>query len=227
MQAWNGHKKMCLPLNEVLAELRSANRCSDWRAVLEWELRMDELVEKESDADTSELIFEMFRRANLMMAASASTDHPLKVSILEGHRVELLGKMGRFQEQGEAICDIAENFLGGGRPQEAASFFTRACAIGAAHNLFSVQSHACQGLGTAAIMEGRDEEGVELLRTALAGSLPPFLSPSLSLTFPTPVHPNSHPPKRSVITRRRGRHRTRAQRALLLDRGALQNARDR
>ena len=57
-----------------------------------------------------------------------------------------------------------------GKVQKAAGFFQRARDVGAAHGFFSVECKACHGLGHRALDEGRHEEGLDLLRNALAAS---------------------------------------------------------
>ena len=47
----------------------------------------------------------------------------------------------------------------------------RARDLGAAHGFFTVEGSACQGLGKLELEEGRDDEGRELLRNAVAAAL--------------------------------------------------------
>ena len=48
-------------------------------------------------------------------------------------------------------------------------YFQRARDVGAAHGFFSVECRSCLGLGQIAVNDGRAEEGLDLLRNALAG----------------------------------------------------------
>jgi hypothetical protein len=68
------------------------------------------------------------------------------------------------------MCDAAEYLVHVGKVQEAAGYFQRARDVGAAHGFFSVECKACVGLGRVAMTEGRHEEGLDLLRNALAAS---------------------------------------------------------
>jgi hypothetical protein len=102
--------------------------------------------------------------------ATGSTDHALAVVRLQDRRIELMGNMERFRDQGETMCGAAECLFDAGKRQEAAGYFQRARDVGAAHGFFSVECKACRGLGIRAIGEGRHEEGVDLLRNALAAS---------------------------------------------------------
>jgi len=96
-----------------------------------------------------------------------------------------LGKLQLFRDQGKAMCFIAEmcfkcSFLE--RRSEAEKWNQRARDVGAAHGFFSLESKACIGLGMAAVAEGRDEEGVALLRNALvAAELNELDSPGFEL----------------------------------------------
>ena len=69
------------------------------------------------------------------------------------------------------MCDAAAHILfDSGKQQQAATYFQRARDVGAAHGFFSLECRACLGLGTGAFLEGRVEEGVQLLWNALSAS---------------------------------------------------------
>ncbi|KAJ1478359.1 hypothetical protein T484DRAFT_2952085 [Baffinella frigidus] len=76
--------------------------------------------------------------------------------------------MERFRDQSQAMCNLAATLLFLDRKGEATTHYEKARALGAAHGFFTVECSACQGLGLTAVKEGRLEEGVELLRSALA-----------------------------------------------------------
>jgi hypothetical protein len=123
------------------------------------------------------------------MEGKAGTDGVLR---LEERRVILLGKMERFRDQGRALCHVAHCHNTQGRPQEAARCFQRARDIGAAHGFFSVECKSCEGLGYLAMREGRHQEGVDLLRNALAGPCPRLPSTLYPNHNPTPRTPKPH-----------------------------------
>ena len=58
-----------------------------------------------------------------------------------------------------------------------ARYYNRARDVGAVHGFFSVECRSCQGLGRIATDEGRVEEGLDLLRNALAGPVTLYPSP--------------------------------------------------
>jgi len=84
--------------------------------------------------------------------------------------IPLLGKLQRFRDQGEAMCDLSIHLRVLERDSESATWYQRARDVGAAHGFFSLESRACEGLGRAAMVQGRREEGVALLRNALVAA---------------------------------------------------------
>jgi len=168
--AWKKHKKTCVTLEEVRKRLDAAAEGDDWRGLLKWEGRLDQLLEGRSDA-ARDSVLDKFTWAHAVASnATGSTDHALAVVRLQDRRIELLGNMERFRDQGDEMCEAAAHLVDAGKVQEAAGYFQRARDVGAAHGFFSVECSACRGLGRMAIREGRHEEGLDLLRNALAAS---------------------------------------------------------
>ncbi|KAJ1470903.1 hypothetical protein T484DRAFT_3569851 [Baffinella frigidus] len=87
--------------------------------------------------------------------------------------------MKRFRDQGEAMVSLANNLLISLRREEAIKCFHQALTIGRKHLSFSVEFLASMQLGQMACDDGRFEEGLELLRSALV--------------YPTPYTPNHQP----------------------------------
>ena len=167
--AWKKHKKTCVTIEEVVKRVDAAVEGEDWRGLLKWEARLEQLLEGRSDA-TRDFILSNFKRAHAVGICSASsTDHAFAAVQLQDRRIELLGNMQRFRDQGEAMCEAAEYLRIASKDTEAAAYFQRARDVGAAHGFFSVECKACCGLGHMAMMEGRHEEGLDL-RNALAAS---------------------------------------------------------
>jgi hypothetical protein len=168
--AWKKHKKTCVTLEEVRNRVSAAAEGQDWRGVLKWEGRMEQLLEGRSDAARNGTLKNFKWAHAVAWSATDSTDHALAAVRLQDRRIEILGNMERFRDQGESICEAAEYLVLVGKVQEAAGYFQRARDVGAAHGFFSVECKACLGLGNRAFAESRHEEGVELLRNALAAS---------------------------------------------------------
>jgi len=159
--AWKKHKKTCVTLQEVAKRVKLASGGTDWRGVIKWEGRMEELLEGQCDAACAEGLNHFKRAHTAGMTSTGSKDHALAAARLQDRRIELLGKMELFRDQGEAMCDAAEHLFTADKREQAATYFQRARDVGAAHGFFSVECSACLGLGYQAMMEGRHEEGVD------------------------------------------------------------------
>jgi len=171
--AWKKHKKICVApvsTHNVLLTLKTAYETFDWREVLKWEGRLEELLEAGTDINCDFTLCAFFSAHQMGLRSTHGSDHAMPAIRLQERRVELLGRMERFRDQGEAICSIADILLALRKMEEATTTYTRARDIGAAHGFFSVESDACLGLGQVAMQEGRHEEGVDLLRNALAAA---------------------------------------------------------
>jgi len=177
--AWKGHKKTCLTMEDVGERIDAAHIRWDWREVLKWEGRMEEIMASQSDFTCTHILAkfrEAHRRAFKTRAVSTlsstgeSKNHfpdSLAIVRLETRRAELLGKIERFRDQGKSFCIVADYLHVLGKRQEAAGYLQRARKIAEAHGFFSVECESCLGLGKSAIEEGREEEGLELMRNAL------------------------------------------------------------
>ena len=166
--AWKKHKKTCVTLEEVRKRVDAAAEGRDWRGVLKWEDRMEQLLQGGSDASRDRILCNFKGAHTTGMIATGSTGHALAVVRLQDRRIEILGNMERFRDQGEEMCHAAEHLRSAHKHTEAAAYYQRARDVGATHGFFSVECRACLGLGCVAIFEGRHEEG--LLRNALAAS---------------------------------------------------------
>jgi hypothetical protein len=170
---WKRHKKKCappVPLQEVVEKINAARATDDWRGVLKWEGRMEELMAPQSD-DVCSQILKAFSRAHYLgFQATGSKDHARSCVALEERRVPLLGKLQRFRDQGGVMCNLSDTLRFLERDSEAATWSQRARDVGAAHGFFSLESTACMELGGAAFNAGRHEEGSALLRNALVAA---------------------------------------------------------
>ena len=172
--AWTQHKGTCVTLDEVFEKWIEAGSVDDWRGELKWEGRMEEMLDYQTVARPASVdagcatILAAFVHAHAMgFDSRGNIDHVHSIIRLEARHAELLGKMQRFRDQGEALCSVAEHLLYLGKRQEAAENFKRARRIAESHGFFSVECESCLGLGRLAMAEGRSEEGVEMLRNAL------------------------------------------------------------
>jgi len=174
--AWKGHKKTCCSVDDAFDRMNDASDRCDWRGVLKWEGRMEQMMENVPDflRDSILFVFSWAHRAAMRatMNREMNKDHTISLVRLETRRVEVLGTIQRFRDQGEAMCGLADILLldGKGKSQEAAVFLARARGVGEAHGFFSVESRSCLGLARIKLNDGLEEEGFELMRHALAAS---------------------------------------------------------
>jgi hypothetical protein len=169
--AWKKHKKTCVTLEEVRKRVAAAVEGDDWRGLIKWEGRLGQLLEGRSDAARNGTLSNFKWARTMAWTATGSIDHALAVVRLQDRRIELLGNMERFRDQGEEMCEAAEYLRFAWNRHEATAYYQRARDVGAAHGLFSIECRACGGLGNMAMMEEEShEEGLDLLRNALAAS---------------------------------------------------------
>jgi len=170
---WKRHRKTCAPpvsLQDVSDKINEAQAILDWRGVLKWEGRLEELVAPQSD-DAYWVFLSAFSTAHqLGFVATGSKDHSRSYVGLAERQIPLLGKLQRFRDQGEEMCSLSIMLRSLERNSEAEKWCQRARDVGAAHGFFSLESKACMGLGEATMREGRHEEGLALLRNALVAA---------------------------------------------------------
>jgi len=172
---WKGHKKKCeppLPLEQVFAKVLEAHEADDWRGVLKWEGCMEELLDHFAvHAGGRNVILTAFSRAqDSGLKSTGRREHAHSAIVLLERRVKLLGTMERFRDQCAVLCEIADNLLRLGKVQDAETCLQRARNVGAQHGFFSAECEACLGLGQICMADGRQEDGLDLLRNALAAA---------------------------------------------------------
>jgi len=170
-----------VPMQDVTTKINALCESGDWREVLKWEGRMEELMAHESD-DYCSGILSVFSDAHRMRwQATGSEGHARSFVALEERRVPLLGKLQRFRDQGDAMCNLSDIVCFLDRKSEAATWYQRARDVGAAHGFFSLESKACMGLGAVAMQEGRHKEGLALRNALVAAELNELDDPKYEL----------------------------------------------
>jgi len=151
---WKKHKKACVKLEDVWNRVEAAHYALDFREVLKWEGRMEELLVSQSDV-TQEFVLMIFSAAHHSgLVSTGNTDHAVSVGRIDVRRVELLGKLQRFRDQGACLCVIADCFIFQENQKEALKYFERARDVGAAHGFFSLECTSCSGTVPAASILG-------------------------------------------------------------------------
>jgi len=158
-----------LPLNDVVERLNVAHNSGNWRGVLKWEGRMEEVFARQPDDSQASIAQTFASNHEDGLAATGRIEHARSFVKWQERRIALLGKLQLFRDQGEAMCVLGK-ILQLKSEEEATSMYQRARKVGEAHGFFSVECRACQGLGLLAIQKGCDEEGADLLRNALAAA---------------------------------------------------------
>ena len=160
---WKGHKKTCAPplppaeceravtamrdayLNDVMKKVKAATTLDDWRGVVKWDWRMEELLEGQPDEGQLTILSAFAWAHESGRISTDSNKHSLSGIEIQKRRVEILGKMERFRDQGEALCAIADKLLCIGKLQEGKTYFQRVRDLGAKHGFFSAECEACAG----------------------------------------------------------------------------------
>ena len=118
-------------LMEILEKVDAAHVAEDWRGALKWEGRIDDIWRMAPDMGRRGILVYFLAAHRMGLASTGNTRHALSVVRLLERRVELLGKMERFRDQGVAVCDAADQLvLLEGRQQDGKSFFQRARDLG-------------------------------------------------------------------------------------------------
>ena len=117
---WKRHKKTCappVPMQDVGAKILAAHATGDWRGVLQWEGRREELMARRPDDVCSatarqidhaySAILDAFSEAHQVgWQATGSNDHAHSCVGLQKRRIPILGKLQRFRDQGEASAPL-------------------------------------------------------------------------------------------------------------------------
>jgi len=121
--AWKKHKKKCVTLEEVRNRVSAAVAGREWRVVIKWEGRLEQLLEGRPDAARSGTLNNFKWAHAVAWGATGSTDHAVAAVRLQDRRIEILGNMERFRDQGEAMCEAAGYLVDVGKRQESVGYF--------------------------------------------------------------------------------------------------------
>ena len=152
--AWKvGHKKMCvkqMSYLDIFDKLSVADAACDWRGVLEFEFRFEQLMSLaetlENPAAMGDMLCNTFFRAHTMEAMELGATGSLKAARVQVRRLDFQGRLGHWREQGDTMCDIAQtliNFSEGGcgenHLEEAKRYLQLARDLHATREIFSAE----------------------------------------------------------------------------------------
>jgi tetratricopeptide (TPR) repeat protein len=150
------------PLTAVVVMVSAARASRDWPGVLRWESRLEGML-LTVDEVTHPGLISPFAEANF------SLFHFAKAASLFQRRVQVLGKLERFSDQGADMYHVGECFLHLYDAKQAETWFQKARKLGEKHGCYVVECSACLGLGRVELyMRGRLQEAEELFRHALS-----------------------------------------------------------
>ncbi|KAJ1495319.1 hypothetical protein T484DRAFT_1762975 [Baffinella frigidus] len=116
---WKAHKKTCAPplhWIQVAEKVLSGNIAGDWREILKWEGRMEELLTHSPDDQIANCHLQTFMNAHMWkLSTTGFQKSAVDVARLEARRVDLLGKMER-----KAMCNLAFHLVVIGKKEDAA-----------------------------------------------------------------------------------------------------------
>lgn len=170
---WSFHKVKCmLPISEVMEKIDQALDVKDWRKVISFEARMEEIIAQDNckvwNMSSANKALRAFASGREQGFTSTGKVEHLDVAIrLEKRRAELASARGEFMDQGSAICSAAHSLKNLSRQGEAEEYFKKALSIGKNNLLSTVSCDACTGLGELYMMTARPREGMTMLMDAM------------------------------------------------------------
>jgi len=160
-----------MSVDDVTVKLEAAWKARDWKGMLQWESRMDDLLDScRTDGDLVKIL-SRFSNAHIMafQARPGREDEDACARLLE-RQIPIHGRLQRFSDQGQDMCKIAAIFAGHGRTIESETWFERARKVGEEHGFFTLESVACIGLGNAMMSTNRHVEGMRMLENGLVAA---------------------------------------------------------
>jgi tetratricopeptide (TPR) repeat protein len=176
-QSWiNGHKTLCNKVgdfNDVMAKIKAnanAKAIPEWKLALLLIPHVDVMLSNHTPDRQIALLntlLEALREygLNTWLKNRMSEMIPLLKKL-----ADIEGQIQRFRDQGETFVRIADCCNNLEDYTQAIDYFQRARKVGEAHGFFRLESEACRGLGELFLKDGRLDEGMGLLRNAVAAA---------------------------------------------------------
>jgi hypothetical protein len=186
---WKQHKKICkppprhVPVEQLMHQMQKASDRGLWHEVVKSEHRMAEMIATTPDAVTLGILTTFMNAHEKLSKETGDAHHLSSCDQLQERKIELLGAMNRFRDQGEEMYSQGSSLLlrkyEKGNPDVgrierdlAEKWFKRTRAVAEQHGFFTLESEACFGLGKLSVNDDRVEEGIDLIKNAyIAGDL--------------------------------------------------------
>jgi hypothetical protein len=186
---WKQHKKICkppllpVPVDQLIQQMQKASDHGRWLEVVKSEYRLAEMIATLPDAVTLGILTTFMHAHEELSKETGDAHHLSCCDQLQERKIELLGAMNRFRDQGEEMYYQGSSLLlrkyEKGNPDVgriernlAKKWFERTRDVAEQHGFFTLESEACFGLGKLSVNDGRVEEGIDLIRNAyIAGGL--------------------------------------------------------
>ena len=147
------------PLPSIGNMVLQARDARDWPGVLRWESRLEELLTFQESGQTRMIL--------AFACANFNQGHFAEAASLYQRRVQVLGKLERFTEQGHDMCLVGDCFLRLNNSEGAEMWYQKARRLGEKLGCYESECRACLGLGKVAKFLDRMQEAEESLRNAL------------------------------------------------------------
>ena len=186
---WKQHKKICkppllpVPVDQLIQQMQKASDRGLWHEVVKSEHRMAEMIATLPDAVTLGILTTFMNAHEKLSKETGDAHHLSCCDQLQERKIELLGAMNRFRDQGEEMYSKGSSLLlrkyEKGNPDVgriernlAEKWFNDTRRVAEAHGFFTLESEACFGLGKLLVNDDRVEEGIDLIHNAyIAGNL--------------------------------------------------------
>ena len=131
---------------------------------------VDAMLASHTHDDQIGMLFTFVNALRSYGLSTGSQDRICEMIPLEIRRAILEGESEMFRDQGETFNFIADCSMIIKDDEQAMQYFQKSRKVGEAHGFFGIESRACRGIGSLLITQGRFDEGMDLLRNALAAA---------------------------------------------------------
>ena len=169
-----GHRRTCKKVEQIgdtISEVGSVPDAPEWERILLMIPHVDAMLACHNTyEDQIAIIFTFVSALRSYGLTTGSHDRIFEMIPLEMRRAVLEGEQKMFRDQGETLNFIADCSMIIENDEQAMEYFEKSRKVGEAHGFFGIESRACRGIGSLLILKGRVDDGMDLLRNALAAA---------------------------------------------------------